>query len=88
LWIIIELDPGANFHIRIRGAEFIDLIEINSGVETIVIRESDVVQSARARAVDPRLQQFLRIRLDAMSLRMRVVIGEKLIVDRGLLIEN
>ena len=82
LRIVIELDPGANFHIRIDGAKFIDLIEVNAGMVTIVVGERDVVQAARTRAVDPGLQQFLGIWLNAVSLRMRVVIGEELMVDR------
>ena len=50
LWIVIELDPRANFHVGISRAQFFDLIEINSGVIAIVIGECDVAQSnTRAR---------------------------------------
>ncbi|MEY2601994.1 MAG: hypothetical protein QOJ36_1313, partial [Verrucomicrobiota bacterium] len=48
----------------------------------IVIGKGNITQPARMRAVDPRLQQFLRVRLNTMSLRMGVVIAEKLIADR------
>jgi hypothetical protein len=77
LRIVIELDAGANFEIRIRGAQFVDLVKINSGVETIVVGKGNVTQAARLRAVDPRLQHFSRIRLNAISLRMGMVIGEE-----------
>ena len=86
--IVVELDAGADLHIRIRSPQFVDLIEIDSGMEAIVIGEGDITQATRACAVDPRLQQFLRIGLNSMSLRMGVVIGKELVVDRGLLIEN
>jgi len=82
LRIVIELDAGANFEIRIRGAQFIDLIKINSGMKPIVISEGNVTQTARTRAIDPRLQQFSRVPLNAMSLRVGVVIAKELIADR------
>jgi hypothetical protein len=72
--IVVELDASANLYVRIRGADFIDFIKIDSSVETIVIGKRDVAQSARPCAVDPWLEQFLRVRLNAMSLRMAVVI--------------
>jgi hypothetical protein len=58
LRIVIQLDAGANFQIGIRGAQFIDFIEIDSGMETIVIGKRNIVQTPRARAVDPWLQEF------------------------------
>ena len=42
LWIVIELNPRANFYIGIFRAQFFDLIEINSRVIAIVIGERDV----------------------------------------------
>jgi hypothetical protein len=78
LRIVIEFDAGANFEIRIRRAQFIDLVKIDSGMETIVIGKGNVTQTPRTRTVDPGLQQFSRIRLNAMSLRMGMVIGKKL----------
>ena len=75
--IVVELDARANFHVRIALAEPIEFIEIDSRVIAVVIGEGDVAQARSAGAVDPRLQQRLRIRLNAMTLRMRVVIGEK-----------
>ena len=77
LWIVIELDPRANFHVGISRAQFFDLIEINSRVIAIVIGERDVAQSNRARVINPRLQQLLRVRLHPVSLRMHVIIGKK-----------
>ena len=77
LRIVIELDAGTDFQIGIRGAQFIDFIEIDSGMETIVIGKRNIVQTARARTVDPRLQEFSRIALNAMSLRMGMIIAEK-----------
>jgi hypothetical protein len=82
LGIVIELDTGPNLQIRIRGAQFVDLIKIHSGVITIVIGECDIVQSLHAGAVYPGLQEFLRIRLNSMSLRMAMVVAEKSVVDR------
>ena len=77
LRIVIELDAGANFDVRISGAQFIDLVKIDSAMEAIVISKRDIAQTAPPRAVDPWLQQIPRIRLNAMSLRMGMVIGEK-----------
>src|SRR4029077_20208182 len=51
-------------------------IEIDSSMETIVIGKRNIAQTPSARAVDPRLQEFGRIRLNAMSLRMGMVIAE------------
>lgn len=75
--IVIQLDAGANFHIRICCPQPLDLIKVDAGVITIVIGERDLTQPFRARTIDPRLEQFTRVRLHAMPLRMRVVIGEK-----------
>jgi len=80
--IVVEFDAGANLHIGIRGAELIDFIKIDAVMVTVVIGKGDVGQSPRACAVSPRLQQLLGIRLNAMSLRMAVVIGEELMADR------
>jgi hypothetical protein len=82
LRIIIQLDPGTNLHVGIGGAEFVDLIEIEPRVVAIVIRESDVSQATGASAVDPGLEQCLGERLDAVPLRVGVVVGEKLRVNR------
>ena len=75
--IVVELDAGADPYVGIRRPQFVDFIEINSGMETIVIGKRNVVQTACARAIDPQLQQFSRIQLNSMPLRMRMVIGEK-----------
>jgi hypothetical protein len=40
--IVVQLDPGADFHIRIRGAQPGDFVEIDSFVVTIVIGEGNV----------------------------------------------
>ena len=40
--IVIELDSGANFHLRIRRTHLLDHIEIDSFVIAIVIGEGDV----------------------------------------------
>src|ERR1043165_3962771 len=60
-----------------RDAQFLELVEIDPGMITVVIGERDVGQSALARALDPRLKEALRVRLDAVALRMAVVIGEE-----------
>ena len=57
--------------------QFLDDFKINADAVAVVIGESDVAESALARAVDPRLQKRCRVRLKAMSLRMGVVIGEE-----------
>ena len=80
--VVIELDAGADLHIRIRRTQFVDFIKTNSDMKAIVVGKGNVTQLAPARAVDPRLQQFSRVRLNAMSLRMGMVIAEKLIADR------
>src|SRR6266581_8584215 len=77
LRIVVELDAGPDLHIGIRCAQLVDFIEIDSGMETIVIGKRDVVQTTCARAVDPRLQQFSRIQLNSMSLRMGMIIRKK-----------
>src|SRR5215471_4739436 len=82
LRIVVKLDTGANLHIRVRRAQFLELVKINTLMKTIVISEGNVLQFAGARAVDPRLQKFLRIRLHPMSLRVHVVVREESIVDR------
>src|SRR5687768_2072896 len=40
--IVVELDAGANFHVGVRGPQFVNYIEIDSFVVTIVISEGDV----------------------------------------------
>ena len=72
--IVIELDTGPDFYVRICRPQFFDLTEINAGMKTIVIGKRDVTEPTSARAVDPRLQKILGIRLDPMALRMSVVI--------------
>jgi hypothetical protein len=42
-----------------------------------VIGERDVFQPARARGIDPRLQELERVRLHTMPLRVCVVVREK-----------
>jgi hypothetical protein len=81
LGVVIQLESGANFDVGICRAQFVDFVEINSGVVTIVIRERDVDQTAFAGAVDPRLEQRLSERLDPMALRVGMVIGERLRVN-------
>jgi hypothetical protein len=80
--IVVQLDTGPDLYVGIGGAQFIELIEINSGVVAIVVRERDVGEAARARAIDPRLEQRMGVALDAVTLRVGMVIGEKLRVDR------
>src|SRR5216117_1799919 len=41
-WVIIQLDPSPDSQIGISFAQTIDLVEVDSGVITIVISESDV----------------------------------------------
>jgi hypothetical protein len=40
--VVIQLDAGADFEIGIRRAQSVDLIEVDSGVVAIVIREGDI----------------------------------------------
>jgi hypothetical protein len=79
--IVIQLDPGANLDVWIRRAEFVDLIEIDPLMVTIVIRKRDVDQPTVPCAIDPRLQKRLRVRPDAMALRVAVVVGKRLRVN-------
>jgi hypothetical protein len=41
-WVIIQLDPSPDSQTGISFAQTIDLVEVDSGVITIVISESDV----------------------------------------------
>ena len=77
LRIVIELDPGANFHVRIFFAQTIKFIEIDAGMITIVIGEGDIDDPFGPRRIDPRLQERLSVTLDPVALRVTVVIGEK-----------
>ena len=79
--IVIELDAGADSQIGIFVPQTIDLIEVYSGVITIVIGKRDIDQPTFARAFDPWLEQRLRVRLDPVSLRVTVVVGKKLRVN-------
>ena len=76
--VVIQLEPGANSDVGICSSEFLDLVEIDPGVITIVVGESDVGQTAIAGAVDPWLKQRAAVGLDAMPLRVAVVIGKEL----------
>ena len=75
--IVVELDPRANFHPRIFLPQPVELIEIDALAEPVVIGERNVAQTAGTRAVDPGLQEILGVTLNAMALRMGVVIGKE-----------
>ena len=62
--IVIELNAGADFDVGIRRAQFVDFIEIDSGVIAIVIGKGDVGQPACARAIDPWLEKLLGVRAE------------------------
>jgi hypothetical protein len=79
--IVVQLNAGANFYIGIFLAQPIDFIEIDSGVITVMISESNVAQPNAPCAIHPRLKQRLRVKLHSMALRMGVVIGEELIAN-------
>lgn len=79
--IVVELEAGPDFYVWIRCAQFVDLVEIDSRVITIVIGKGDVAQASRPGAVDPGLEQCLGERLDAVDLGMGVVIGKQLRVN-------
>lgn len=79
--IVIELNSGANFHVRICRTQFVDFVEIDAGVVTVVIGKRDIRKSFRTRAIDPGLEQFLRIRLNSVALRMGMVVAEELMAD-------
>ena len=48
----------------------------------IVIREGDVAQADATRVICPRLKQFLRVGLETVALRVKMVIGKKKHSDR------
>src|SRR5207249_8608853 len=48
-WVVIELDARADSQIGISFAQTINFIEVDSGVITIVISESDVGQPCSSR---------------------------------------
>ena len=79
--IVVELDPGPNLYVRISRTEPFNFVKVNAGVKTIMIGAGNIVQPATPRAIDPRLQQFPRVSLDPVPLRMGMVIRERLIVD-------
>ena len=76
--IVIQFDPGADFEIGIGRAQSIDLVEIDSAMVTIVIRQGDVAQTDAAGVIGPGLEQFLRVGLETVSLGMEMVIGEEM----------
>ena len=80
--IVIQFDPGADFQIRIGRAQPIDLVEIDAGMITIVIREGDITQADATRVIGPGLQQLLRVGLVTVALRVEMVIGKKKHSDR------
>ena len=75
--IVIELNAGTDFHVGICGAQFVDFVEVDPFVVTIVIGERDIGEAAFAGAVDPGLEERLTVRLDAVALRVAVVVGEQ-----------
>ena len=75
--IVIQFQARTDFDVRIRCAQLFDFIEIDSFVIPVVIGKGDVSEATFPRAVDPRLQQRLSVRLDAVTLRMSVIIGEQ-----------
>ena len=75
--IVIQLDPGADFEIGIGCAQPVDLVEVDAGVVAIVIRQGDIAQADVAGVIGPRLEELLRVGLEAMPLRMQMVIGEE-----------
>ena len=78
--IVIQLDPRADPQIGISFPQPIDFIKINSSVVTIVIGESNILYPSSPRRIRPGLEQFLRVLLHTMSLRVHVVVGKELIV--------
>ena len=77
LWVVIKLDPGANFYTRIFFTQTIEFIEIDAGMITIVISEGDIDDPFDLRRIDPGLQEGLSVMLDPVALWVTVVIGEK-----------
>ena len=75
--IVIKLNPGANFYVRIFLTQAIEFIEINAGMIPIVISEGDIEYSFGPRRIDPGLQKRLCVVLDPVALGVAVVIGEK-----------
>ena len=75
--IVIKLDPGANFDVRIFFTQTIKFIEIDAGMITIVISEGDIDDPFDRRRIDPGLQERLSVMLDPVALWVTVVIGEK-----------
>jgi hypothetical protein len=79
--IVVELNAGADFDAGVGGAQLVDYVQIDPFAVAIVIGEGDVGQSACACTVDPGLQQGTSVGLNAMTLRVAVVIGKELIVN-------
>ncbi len=75
--IVIQLNASTDFYVGIATAQQFDLIEIDTGMIAIVIGKGDVNQPENARAIDPWLQQFLGVALNAVPLRVRVIIREE-----------
>jgi hypothetical protein len=57
------------------------LVKIDSFVIPVVIGKGDVGEPAFSRTIDPRLEKFLIVALNAMTLRMRMVVGKELRVN-------
>jgi hypothetical protein len=77
--VVIQFDTRADLHLGIRLPQPLDHIKINARVIPIVISERDITQPLRLRRIHPRLQQLERVGLNAMPLRMRVIIRKQTI---------
>ena len=75
--IVIQFKAGADFDIGICRAQFFDFAKIDPFVIAIVIGKGDVSQPDAASMIDPGLEELLAIGLDAMALRMRMVVGKR-----------
>jgi len=52
-WIVIELNAGTNFYVRISFPQPIEFVEIDSGMITVVIGEGEIGDAPAPRRVNP-----------------------------------
>jgi hypothetical protein len=52
-WIVVELNAGTNFYVRISFPQPIEFVEIDSGMITVVIGESEIGDAPAPRRVNP-----------------------------------
>jgi hypothetical protein len=75
--VVIQLNSGSDFQIRIGFAETLDFVEVNAFMIAIMIGEGKVAQTDFARMIGPGLQQPRRVRLKPVTLWVKMIVGKE-----------